>query len=199
MAPGRVALLTAICGLSICAAIPAVAHTSGKPRKHVHTIIVHTVSGPQCEGGRVVYSGAPGDAARWKRFFDTHPFLGIHYVVDRAGRVLPSTPEEREANHALHNNEGAIGIELVHNGDGIEPFSDRQIDALIELIRSIRSRHAIPVENVKSHAEVDRRTFVCGGRQVKSRPDPGANFPWRRLRQALKDDEPDWEDPLEPY
>src|SRR5262245_51647515 len=88
------------------------AHNSGVSRAEIHTIIVHTVSGPSCAGGEVVYSGAPGDAARWKNFFDKHPFLGIHYIVDRAGTVVSSTPENRMANHALGNNEDTIGIEL---------------------------------------------------------------------------------------
>jgi N-acetylmuramoyl-L-alanine amidase len=182
----RHATLVVSCALVLCAP-RASAHTSGVLRTRVHTIIVHAVSGPRCDGGRVVYSGGPGDAARWKRFFDDHPFLGIHYVVDRSGTVLASTPEDREANHARRNNEGTIGIELVHNGDGKEPFSDRQLDALINLIKSIRTRHNIPIENIKSHAEVDTRTFACGGQSIKSRQDPGANFPWTKLHDALRD------------
>ena len=179
---GAVALALAFgCG----AASGAGASTNGPLRTEVHTIIVHAVSGPSCLLGRVVYSGAPGNAQRWKRFFDDHPFLGIHYVVDRDGTVLASTPENRQANHALGNNEGTIGIELVHAGDGVEPFGDKQIEALIELIKSIRTRYKIPLENIKSHGEVDTRTFPCGGRDMKSRVDPGANFPWAKLRAAL--------------
>lgn len=156
------------------------------PERIVHTIIVYTISGPSCIGDRVVYSGAPGDAARWKRFFDAHPSLGIHYIVDRAGTVLSSTSEDRTANHALGHIEGTIGIELVHNGDGVEPFGDKQIDALINLIKEIRTRHTVPIQNIKSHDEVDTRTFLCGGKRIKSRSDPGANFPWPRLRAALE-------------
>jgi N-acetylmuramoyl-L-alanine amidase len=143
------------------------------------------VSGPRCVGGRVGYSGAHGDAARWKIFFDTHPFLGIHYIIDRDGMVLASTPENREANHALFNNKGTLGIELVHTGDGIEPFNHHQINALVELIKSIRTRYTIPVENIKSHDEVDTRTFLCGGHPIKTKQDPGKNFPWARLHNAL--------------
>ena len=164
----------------------ASAAVNGPVRSEVSTIIVHTVSGPSCVGKRVVYSGAPGDAARWKKFFDTHPFLGIHYVVDRAGNTLASTPEDREANHALGNNKGTIGIELVHMGDGKEPFEAKQVDALIRLIREIRKRHPIPVDGIKSHAEVDKRTFECAGGTVKSRQDPGDNFPWVRLREEIE-------------
>ena len=181
----RIRALAASTATLLCCGA-AEATTTGVPRTNVHTIIVHAVSGPSCLLGRIVYSGAPGNAQRWKRFFDNHPFLGIHYVVDRDGVVLASTPEDRTANHALGNNDGTIGIELVHAGDGVEPFGDKQIDALITLIKSIRTRHKIPIENIKSHAEVDKRTFTCAGQTIKSRLDPGANFPWAKLRAALK-------------
>jgi N-acetylmuramoyl-L-alanine amidase len=165
---------------------PAGATTSGPRRDGVDGIIVHAISGPSCEHGQLVFSGAPGDAERWKRFFDHHPFLGIHYVVDRDGVVLASTPEDRIANHALDNNDTTIGIELVHDGDGEEPFGTPQIEALIRLLRSIRSRHQVPIDRIKGHAEVDGRTFACGGRVYKTKMDPGANFPWARVRAALR-------------
>src|ERR1700719_996966 len=37
------------------------AATSGPRRTEVHAIIIHTISGPRCVDGHVVYSGAPGD------------------------------------------------------------------------------------------------------------------------------------------
>ncbi len=165
----------------------AEATTSGSPRHEmVDTIIVHAISGPTCNGGRLEFSGAPGDAERWKAFFDRHPFLGIHYVVDREGVALASTPEDRIANHALDNNDSTIGIELVHDGDGEEPFAPKQIDALVRLLKSIRSRHEVPLENIKGHSDVDVRTFSCGGNTYKTKMDPGANFPWDRVRAALR-------------
>ena len=165
---------------------PAGGTTSGPRREFVDRIIVHTIGGPSCDGGKLVFSGAPGDAQRWKEFFDRHPLLGIHYVVDRDGRVLASTPEDRVANHALDNNAASIGIELVHEGDGIEPFGKRQIDALIGLLRSIRTRYEVPIENITSHSEVDVRTFKCGGGLYQTKMDPGANFPWGRVRAAVR-------------
>jgi hypothetical protein len=173
-------------GAGVLGSTPASATISGPSRAQVHSIIVHAISGPSCVGGRVVYSGAPGDAARWKRFFDGHPFLGIHYVVDRSGQALASTPENRDANHARDNNAGTIGIELVHQGDGEEPFGDAQFNALVQLIDGIRRRHGVRIENIKGHGDVDRRVFTCGGRALKGRSDPGANFPWERLRDALR-------------
>jgi N-acetylmuramoyl-L-alanine amidase len=162
------------------------ATTSGARRDVVDTIIVHAISGPSCSNGQLKFSGAPGDAERWKTFFDRHPFLGIHYVVDREGVVLASTPEDRIANHALDHNESTIGIELVHDGDGEEPFGTKQIDALIRLLRSIRSRHEVPIESIKGHSDVDERKFSCGGKLYKTKMDPGANFPWEHVRAALR-------------
>jgi N-acetylmuramoyl-L-alanine amidase len=168
--------------------VSAAATTSGPRRDVVDGIIVHAISGPSCSRGKLEFSGAPGDAERWKTFFDRHPFLGIHYVVDREGVVLASTPENRVANHALDNNDTTMGIELVHDGDGVEPFGAKQIDALIGLIKSIRSRHRIAIADIKGHGEVDERTFACGGKVYKTKIDPGANFPWQDVRAALREE-----------
>ena len=178
-------ILLALAALSVLITTPAAATSAGGRRTTIDTIIVHAVSGPNCAGGRLKFSGAPGDAGTWKRFFDRHPFLGIHYVVDRNGQVAASTPEERIANHALDNNATSVGIELVHEGDGIEPFGEPQITALIGLLERISQRHGIAVEQIKGHGDVDHRTFVCGGQTHKGRSDPGANFPWIRVISAL--------------
>jgi N-acetylmuramoyl-L-alanine amidase len=169
---------------------PAQATTSGPRRTTVDSIIVHAISGPYCRHGQLAFSGAPGDAERWKRFFDRHPFLGIHYVVDREGVVLASTPENRIANHARDNNDTTVGIELVHEGDGREPFGPRQVAALIGLLKDIRSRHNVPIDNIRGHEDVDVRTFACGGQSYKTKMDPGANFPWGRVLAALRGEPP---------
>ena len=176
--------------MSLALVGPAGATTSGPRRDTIDGIVVHAISGPHCSGGQLAFSGAPGDAERWKRFFDGHPFLGIHYVVDRDGAVLASTPESRVANHALDYNDTSIGIELVHDGDGQEPFGARQIEALIQLLKSIAARHHVPIESIKGHSDVDVRTFACGGQRYKTKMDPGANFPWGRVRAELRGETP---------
>ena len=178
-------VLRALPALALVWCQPAMATTAGGRRANIDTIIVHAVSGPSCAGGAVKFSGAPGDADKWKRFFDRHPFLGIHYVVDRAGTVLASTPEDRVANHALDNNATSIGIELVHEGDGREPFGEPQVTALIKLLQGIQQRHGIAIEKIKGHGDVDTRTMRCGDKVIKGRSDPGPNFPWIRVLSAL--------------
>jgi len=162
------------------------ATSHGPKRQDVDRIIIHTISGPTCDSGNVVYTGADGDAVFWKQYFESHVFLGIHYVIDRDGTTIASVPEDEVANHALGHNERSIGVELVHNGDGQEQFGQAQIDALVVLIKAIRGRRPIPLSSIVGHTDIDDRTFQCGGREVKSKPDPGANFPWSTVRASLQ-------------
>jgi N-acetylmuramoyl-L-alanine amidase len=163
------------------------AKVDGPTRKMTNRIVIHAISGPLCRNGAVAYSGAPGDVWQWKRFFDAHPFLGVHYIIDRKGQVAASTPDNLVANHALDHNDDTVGIELVHSGDGVELFGEEQIGALINLLKDLTSRYKVDARNIVSHSEIDKRTFVCGGRTVKGRTDPGENFPWTRVREALSD------------
>jgi N-acetyl-anhydromuramyl-L-alanine amidase AmpD len=182
-----VTVIIALLILSAAQAWSARATSHGPKQGNVDRIIIHTISGPTCENGKVVYTGAVGDAVFWKTYFEGHAFLSIHYIIDRQGVTVASVPEDETANHALGHNEGSIGIELVHNGDGQEEFGQAQINALIGLLKQIRERRPIPISNIVSHAEIDGRVFPCGGDEVKTKPDPGANFPWTSVRAAMQE------------
>lgn len=176
--------------LSLAAPMRSAQATSHGPKRHgVDHVIIHTIGGPTCENGKVVYTDASGDALLWKGYFENHEFLSIHYIIDRHGVTVASVPEDETANHALGRNEGSIGIELVHNGDGQEEFGHDQIDAVVVLLKKIRERHSIPIGHIVGHADIDDRTFLCGGQEMKSKPDPGANFPWAIVRTALQSSE----------
>ena len=163
------------------------ATSHGPKRQDVDRIIIHTISGPICENGNVVYTGAVGDAVFWKSYFESHVVLSIHYVIDRHGMTVASVPEDETANHAFGHNESSIGIELVHNGDGQEEFGKVQINALVALLKDIRGRRSIPLSSIVGHMDIDDRTFQCGGQEVKGKRDPGANFPWPNVRAAMRD------------
>lgn len=165
------------------------ATSSGPKRQYVDRIIIHTISGPTCENGKVVYTGADGDAAFWKGYFDSHAYLSVHYIIDRRGITVSSVPEDETANHAVGHNDESIGIELVHNGDGKEEFGQAQINALVSLLKDIRGRYPISVSSIVGHTDIDDRTFQCGGQEMKSKPDPGANFPWASVRAAMQNPE----------
>jgi N-acetyl-anhydromuramyl-L-alanine amidase AmpD len=98
--------------------------------------------------------------------------------------VLPIT---QIANHTPGINPISIGIEMLHRGDGIEPFEESQIIAFIDLAREIRRQYpAIPIENVVTHSEIDQRTCPCAGIRYRRRQDPGANFPMERVIRELR-------------
>ncbi|HEX4893578.1 MAG TPA: peptidoglycan recognition family protein [Hyphomicrobiaceae bacterium] len=148
-------------------------------------IIIHATGGPFCERGRVAFS-PPGTVESIKRFFERSSAVSIHYIVGPDGEVARSVPEDEVAFHAVDRNDDSIGIELINAGDGIEPFPEKQIAALRELVAGIQKRWRIPGLEVKGHEDVDRSTFVCGGQPVRRKQDPGPLFPWHTFRQELR-------------
>lgn len=161
------------------------ARTSGKNRVTVNRIIIHSIGGPSCKNGSVVYSTADGDARRWIEFFNQHRVLGVHYVIDKSGQVEAGVPENQIANHAKGNNSDSIGIELVNRGDGIDPYPDLQLGMLVAALRSITRRWGIDKKAIVGHASVDKRHFECGGRKIKTKQDPGPAFPRDRVLRAI--------------
>lgn len=107
--------------------------------------------------------------------------LSAHYVVGLNGDVTQLVPEEKRAWHAgisswreFNNlNHNSIGIEISSMSMGQEPYSERQINSLIELCQGIITRHHIPVRNVVGHSDI----------APTRKPDPGAAFPWQKLAE----------------
>jgi N-acetylmuramoyl-L-alanine amidase len=124
---------------------------------------------------------------RWKSWFEQQESVSIHYLVDRDGKITKSINEDRVAWHARDYNPKSIGIELVNNGDSIEPYPEQQITALADLVRQIRARHkGISINNVIRHSDIDNRTFNCGGKKVDQKQDPGPQFPYDSFLSRLK-------------
>ena len=107
--------------------------------------------------------------------------LSAHYVVGLNGDVTKLVPEEKRAWHAgisswreFDNlNHNSIGIEISTMSMGQEPYSERQIQSLIELCQGIIERHHIPAKNVVGHSDI----------APTRKPDPGVAFPWQRLAE----------------
>jgi hypothetical protein len=146
----------------------------------VDTIIVHALGGPDCRSGRRFYRTVEGDAQTWMATFNRLPIISIHYMVGRDGAVAAGVPEAIAATHASGWNQRSIGIELVDNGDGHDPFPPAQIGALVRLVQGIRERHpAITAARVLRHSDVDHSTFSearhgpgCGAFRRKEDPGP---------------------------
>lgn len=180
--------LAALCAMALFAAAPAAPKTSGPLfASPPDMIVIHAVGGPICDLSlnRVIYNMVENDVAFWKAYLERQDVTGIHYIVGRDGAVAASIPETQVANHASGANSHAIGIELVNRGDSLEPFPPEQVAAVVALVKDIRSRHAIPLANIVTHADADQRTCPCDGSDFRRRQDPGSEFPMNRLRDEV--------------
>jgi N-acetylmuramoyl-L-alanine amidase len=130
------------------------------------------------------YTGMRTAEEALDRLCDPVAKVSAHYTIDRDGCTYRHVDEDRRARHAGVSwwagerdvNGRSIGIELVNPGHefGYVPFPAAQIDALMELARSILARHPIPATRVLGHSD------VAPARKM----DPGELFPWRQLADA---------------
>lgn len=103
--------------------------------------------------------------------------VSAHYLVAANGTIYQLVDERARAWHAGASRWGAvtdinslsIGVELVN--DGVAPYPEAQITALLALLADLRQRYEIPAANFLGHADVAPRR----------KADPGPNFPWRNL------------------
>jgi N-acetyl-anhydromuramyl-L-alanine amidase AmpD len=179
--------ITFCLAVMISTAVHGVGNDRAKMRdKPIDTIVLHTIGGPYCKNGQLIFSGAPGGAEKWKKFFELHPSVSIHYIIDRQGHISKSIDEAKVAWHAKGKNATSIGIELVNDGDGIEPFAALQIATLSELVKAIKVRHVnIKNNSIIRHSDVDKRTFKCAGKRAKLKQDPGPQFPFKSFIKGL--------------
>lgn len=185
-------ILAALFAAALLAA-SAFANPSGPPRRRpVDAIVIHSLGGPDCLNGTVFHRQIEGTAQPWADFFTRLPGVSIHYVIDRAGMVAMSLPEHEVASHAIGWNQRSIGIELVNNGDGKDPFPDAQMTALLRLVHDIGRRHpALRVENFRRHSDIDTSTFperrhgiACT--RFRRKLDPGDAFAWDAFLAAVR-------------
>ncbi|MEL0167256.1 MAG: N-acetylmuramoyl-L-alanine amidase [Pseudomonadaceae bacterium] len=120
----------------------------------------------------------------------TQKDVSSHYLISDYDPVIYRLVDENQrAWHAGDSswqgrtwlNSSSIGIELVHPGytDQVDcrrwhDWDQRQIDALILLLRDIEQRHDIPPERVLAHSDIAPQRKV----------DPGPRFPWPQLVTA---------------
>jgi N-acetylmuramoyl-L-alanine amidase len=114
-----------------------------------------------------------------KTFTLTRTQVSAHYVVCRDGTVHHMLNDLLRAHHAgiskwgnvTDINSSSIGIEIDNNG--FEPFTDAQINSVMDLLGRLKRTYNIPVTNFVGHAD------VAPGRKV----DPSRYFPWQKLAE----------------
>ncbi len=127
------------------------------------------------------YTGMQSEIESFKRLKDQKYKVSCHYFINRKGLVTQMVKEKHIAWHAgkskwkkysnLNNN--SIGIELVNKGHsfGYQNFSNKQIQSLISLCKTLKRKFSIKKENFLGHSDVAPLRKI----------DPGEKFPWKKL------------------
>ncbi|WP_245893692.1 N-acetylmuramoyl-L-alanine amidase [Sphingobacterium gobiense] len=108
-----------------------------------------------------------------------HTKVSAHYVIGKDGRVVQMLNDYLRSWHAGRSKWGnvtdlnsvSLGIELDNNGK--EPFPDVQINALLVLLDTLKTKYQIPFTNFLGHADV----------APARKNDPSVFFPWKRLAE----------------
>ena len=107
---------------------------------------------------------------------------GVHYIIQRNGKILPLVAEDKVAAHAGLSswrefsgsvNEQSLGIELQNPLMGQQHYTKAQIKSLIELARKIIKKYDIKPENIVGHSDI----------APYRKPDPAQFFPWKILAE----------------
>ena len=117
-----------------------------------------------------------------------------HYYIDRDGHIEQWVSLDRVANHTHGFNTRSLGIELVNRGrfpnwldsrhqTMEEPYPKAQIQALLQLLRSLREQ--LPgLVHIAGHQALDQRMVPASDNPslaVHRKRDPGPLFPWDEI------------------
>lgn len=108
-----------------------------------------------------------------------HTKVSSHYVIGRNGQIVQMLNDYERGWHAGQSkwgtltdvNSASIGIELDNNGR--DAFPAEQINALLTLLDTLKSKYLIPQLNFIGHADI----------APTRKDDPNVNFPWKTLAQ----------------
>jgi N-acetylmuramoyl-L-alanine amidase len=177
--PSLIACL--LLALAVSSGVAQARRTGPARTEPIDMIVIHSTGGPTCDprSNRLIWVPA-GRLREDVREIEAHPKLGVHYMIDRDGTVVASVPEDRVAYHVFGFSSRSIGIELVNDGDGRDPFPPAQITALVDLLRDIVRRRGIRREGIKRHSDLDHAMLPCAPAQ-RRKVDPGDAFAYREV------------------
>lgn len=115
-----------------------------------------------------------------KTFHSARAGVSSHYVIGRDGKIVQMVNDLYRGHHAgagkwgndTDLNSSSIGIELDNNGT-TDPWTDVQINALIELLRYLKETYKIPQANFIGHMDY-----------APTRKNDPSRFPWKKLADA---------------
>ncbi len=151
--------------------LPSRNRTRHKGRRKIDLVVLHS-TGP---------GGLPS-GVDWLRKADRPNRTSAHYVVGKGGEVVQLVPEKDAAWHAVGRWRGrgainlrSIGVELVNDNDGVDPFPKEQLESALWLCARTCKEWGLNPLDVIGHFNVDPKRKV----------DP-AGFPWLEFRTALE-------------
>ncbi len=114
-----------------------------------------------------------------KTFSTNKSQVSAHYLVGKDGKIYQLLNDYLRAWHGgvsrwgniTDINSVSIGIEIDNNG--LDPFTEAQIEGLLALLAQLKKTYNIPVANFIAHAD------IAPSRKV----DPQVLFPWRKLAE----------------
>lgn len=114
-----------------------------------------------------------------KTFTVPHTEVSSHYVIGKDGLIIQMVHDYLRSWHAGAGKWGnitdlnsiSLGIELDNNGE--EPFTDDQINSLILLLDTLKSKYNIPTTNFLAHSDI----------APTRKQDPSVFFPWKKLAE----------------
>jgi len=146
-----------------------------RPIENIDTIVIHHT------GGSTAKSAVHG-------LNDKN--LSAHYLIDKDGTIHQLVPDNKRAEHAGKSampgeetkngkiNTRSIGIEIVNEGNGKDPFTDEQYKSLANLTAFLATEYKVPTKNILGHNEVSRAG--------KTDPDP-QTFDYKKLANGMLD------------
>ncbi|MBO9540615.1 N-acetylmuramoyl-L-alanine amidase [bacterium] len=112
--------------------------------------------------------------------------VSSHYIVGKDGRIVQSVQDDKRSWHAGTSefkgrndvNDFSLGIEIVNDGNGRDPFPESQYKAVIDLVAWMCQTYNVPVDRITGHKDV----ALPRGRKN----DPAPNFDWNRVRSGVE-------------
>ncbi|MGV6945905.1 N-acetylmuramoyl-L-alanine amidase [Sphingobacterium kyonggiense] len=112
-----------------------------------------------------------------KTFHSERAGVSSHYVIGRDGKIVQMVNDYYRAHHAglgrwgndTDLNSSSIGIELDNNGT-TDPWTDVQINALVQLLTYLKDTYKIPQANFIGHMDY-----------APTRKNDPSRFPWKTL------------------
>jgi N-acetylmuramoyl-L-alanine amidase len=110
------------------------------------------------------HTAMPSTAVSVGKFFqDPKSQVSSHYIVDRDGTIVRSVADSLRSWHAGKSefqgrsnvNNFSIGIEICNVGDGVEPYPEAQVKAVVNLTAWLAKTYNVPIPaNLTRHRDI---------------------------------------------